>query len=322
MSTVIFVHGISVRKAGYETAFSRIEKNLAAAMARAGLGRIELADCLWGDSLGARLNMEGLSIPDYEVSGGQATAFAADDDHILLWEMLGYDPLYELHGLALRRRQPVPTFNHVKFTAAVRALPDADLSERLSAAGLACDAFTAARDNVLSHRVYQDVLLTSSGRGDCRLPLARAILAVALALADDQPPPLAATDPVVRDSLVSALADAIAPSDMGALGWAQNKLYGLATELSSATIRGGLDLFARALTPVGKWRRGNLTDAAVPLAGDLLLYQAKGQGIRDFIREKIERSSPPVVLLAHSLGGIACVDLLVRQALPEVARSW
>ena len=106
---------------------------------------------------------------------------------------------------------------------------------------------------------------------------------------------------------------------MAAVGWAVNKLYGLAKDLSSATLHAGLGVVGRAVTPLAKWNRGRLTDAAVPAAGDILLYQAKGQPIRDFIRHRVESVKPPVVLLAHSLGGIACVDLLVREELPRVS---
>jgi hypothetical protein len=106
---------------------------------------------------------------------------------------------------------------------------------------------------------------------------------------------------------------------MAAVGWAVNKLYALAKELGSATLHASYGAVVRAVTPLARWNRGKLTDAAVPGAGDILLYQAKGQPIRDFIRRRVECVKPPVVLLAHSLGGIACVDLLVREELPSVA---
>jgi pimeloyl-ACP methyl ester carboxylesterase len=62
--------------------------------------------------------------------------------------------------------------------------------------------------------------------------------------------------------------------------------------------------------------RGAISDAAYPFAGDILLYQGRGDQIRGVIREAIHRAVPPVVLLAHSLGGIASVDLLALEPLP------
>ena len=198
MTTVIFVHGTSVRKAGYEASLAKIEKGLTAAMARAGRGPIAVADCLWGDSLGARLNLEGLSVPDYERSGGHGAEFAAEADRVLLWEMLGYNSLYELYGLALRLRKPVQTFSHAQFITSVKTLPQAELAARLSQTGVAPETFMAARDFIVNHPVLQDVLMTSAGRGECRLPVARAILAEALVRFQEVPPPSAATNPVAR----------------------------------------------------------------------------------------------------------------------------
>jgi pimeloyl-ACP methyl ester carboxylesterase len=55
----------------------------------------------------------------------------------------------------------------------------------------------------------------------------------------------------------------------------------------------------------------------VPAVGDVLLYQSRGESIRRRIRESMPEKGP-VVLLGHSLGGVACVDLLVQAELPQV----
>jgi hypothetical protein len=65
-------------------------------------------------------------------------------------------------------------------------------------------------------------------------------------------------------------------------------------------------------------RRGAISESASATAGDILLYQVRGNGIREFIRERIAVCDTPVVLLAHSLGGIACVDLLISERLPQI----
>jgi hypothetical protein len=70
-------------------------------------------------------------------------------------------------------------------------------------------------------------------------------------------------------------------------------------------------------TALATWRRGSVTDATSPLAGDILLYQCRGATIRQLIRAQIEELTPPIVLLGHSLGGIACVDLLIEADLRE-----
>jgi hypothetical protein len=69
---------------------------------------------------------------------------------------------------------------------------------------------------------------------------------------------------------------------------------------------------ASALTPVIKWKRNDLSGAASPGAGDVLMYQARGERIRDYISNAVKGIDDDVLLLAHSLGGIACFDLLVQ----------
>ncbi|MGH7471395.1 MAG: hypothetical protein ACRENP_25885 [Longimicrobiales bacterium] len=64
-------------------------------------------------------------------------------------------------------------------------------------------------------------------------------------------------------------------------------------------------------------RRGDLMDGASPMVGDILLYQCRGHRIRDFLSRRIREVTPPVVILAHSLGGVAAVDLLVQDDLSE-----
>jgi hypothetical protein len=50
------------------------------------------------------------------------------------------------------------------------------------------------------------------------------------------------------------------------------------------------------------------------MAGDVMLYQSRGGPIRECIRACVADATRPVVLLGHSLGGIACVDLLAAAA--------
>ncbi|WP_327002448.1 hypothetical protein OHA72_46200 [Dactylosporangium sp. NBC_01737] len=78
---------------------------------------------------------------------------------------------------------------------------------------------------------------------------------------------------------------------------------------------------ARAATRLVDRRRGAISDLTNPAAGDILLYQARGEHIRAAIRQAIaDTRADRVTLLAHSLGGIAAVDLLVMEDIPEVDR--
>jgi len=75
---------------------------------------------------------------------------------------------------------------------------------------------------------------------------------------------------------------------------------------------------ARAGTRYVRERRNALNAAAAMPLGDVLLYQTNGAKIRSFILSKIQSCPPPVTIVAHSLGGIACVDLLALQDIPDV----
>ena len=68
---------------------------------------------------------------------------------------------------------------------------------------------------------------------------------------------------------------------------------------------------------VARRRRADLMDGASPRVGDILLYQCRGKRIRDFLAARIREVTPPVVILAHSLGGVAAVDLLVQEDLSD-----
>jgi len=50
--------------------------------------------------------------------------------------------------------------------------------------------------------------------------------------------------------------------------------------------------------------------------GDILRYLAFGELVRRFVAETVLGAGEPVVLVGHSLGGIACLDLLARR--PEL----
>ena len=51
---------------------------------------------------------------------------------------------------------------------------------------------------------------------------------------------------------------------------------------------------------------------------DVALYYHRGETVRQFIRNRIEKSHPPVYLIAQGLAAIPATDLLVIQALPDV----
>ena len=140
--------------------------------------------------------------------------------------------------------------------------------------------------------------------GTLRAALARAFVAEALLRADDDLVGAFPLDGAHRDALVAAIVAELGGSDRG---------------IGSSVGRFGLNVALRlGATRPAERRRSAITEAAAPAVGDVLMYLARGEPIRTFIADTITAVKAPVVLVAHSLGGIASVDLLATRALPQV----
>ena len=303
MTTVVFVHGIGIRHTSYGATFALVKQALL--NQRPDLNVIP---CLWGDSLGTKLNANGASIPLYDTT--RSLEYVKDEDYeMALWEQLYQDSLYELRVLSLRSSG---TFDFIPG----QVNPGDELDERvrnlsvspkfqtqLNEAEIA-EVFDEAFQAVISSVPYYEALQTASETlAEHRDAIARAIIAEAMALCERQEKYAAVlTDAVLRDKIVELLSSELGDSDRAISDQVAKRLFGLAVTM------GAMDHVQR--------RRRAITEAVYPFAGDIVLYQGRGEQIRTFIRKRIEQAEPPVVLLAHSLGGIACVDLLVQEHLP------
>jgi hypothetical protein len=231
------------------------------------------------------------------------------------WDLLYQDPLFELRILAARGERagslPIGTElpGQEMVTAASALRPDGLLAERLAEAGLE-QTFGPARYCVLrSAELQEAATVPSAAQEGLRSALARALVAMAAtwegqADTEKGQEPVVLMDGRLRDDIVERLVEALGGHLRSVGSLFKGLLTGLATRLASRYVQR---------------RRGALTDASYPLAGDVLLYQARGQGIRQFICDRVKAAASPVVLLAHSLGGIACVDLLVLKQLEKVS---
>jgi hypothetical protein len=300
MVTVVFVHGISIRSEDYKLAFNRIQQ----ALSRAIPG-VVMPSCLWGDDLGARLLADGASIPRYRQTRGieQQPETVQEEDR---WEWLAEDALLELRLLALRPAGRPPEFDprggkppSQLLDERIRTFtPSARLTQNFEEAGVPAGALEAGRKRVIEDPVYDQALGTSiDDLGEFRLVWARAVTAASVAARD---PDL--IDAKASSGLATALAGEVGEQPKGLLDdWLNQALVTVGTRM------------------VGS-RRGRYSDVVVPYIGDVLVYQGNGQRIRDRIAQCIEGGGEgnPVVLLGHSLGGIACVDLLAEKAYPAV----
>jgi hypothetical protein len=298
IDSVVFVHGTGVRKASYDKSAAKV---LAALRGKHFGGHFE--PCLWGEKYGARLAKDGRSIPDF---AGVAQAKPDDEAYLALWSLLADDPYFELRQLRSEAARPplVPP----AALAELAALPDrlrglARQPKVIAALGDAAEpAVLAAALDTLAGADALLAALQSAARVDTALRQGAARAAVALLLAPGDDAVWLGAER--RDALVAALVDGLGGVEMGAVtDWVRKRLEGL-----------GKRIVVKAI----ERRRDLLYNGAYPLAGDILLYQARGENIRAHIAERIDACKGKVALIAHSLGGIACVDLLVTQPRPQV----
>lgn len=299
IKTVLFVHGTGVRKASYEFTLARVAKGL-----HAIAPEVRLEPCLWGDTHGAALRMAGASIPDF----APAPAAAPKDDQIVaLWELLARDPLFELRELSASSPAGMAAPSVMRVKAGMAAAL-ADLKEDLSVhalldGGVLSGQWGRAHAIVSKSHALKDAMeATRTAYAPLRIAIARALVAcVQHQLADSNLPVL---DVRVRNKIVDRCITLLGGKEMGGvMDWLEGRLIGLAVNWANAKARR---------------ERDALFSSAAPTAGDVVMYQARGQEIRDFIETRIRECGPDVAVIAHSLGGIACVDLLIKKSLPEV----
>jgi hypothetical protein len=306
--TVVFVHGTGVRADDYRRSFSLVTAGIGSVWPMA---RVE--PCSWGEKVGVTLAHGGRSIPDFS---GQAAPSDAEAASKVLWELLSADPAYEWRELT--GTTPPTGFVDGAAQVAAQAFP-----RRLAALGLLAeaiallpkddDAGTRAARWVSNCQAVADspelmAALKSYKRIDARFRQAAARACVARWQWQHAFASSGMLTASARDTLVQRLFDELGGADAGRVSdWVKDRFKG-------ALLRWATDRARR--------KRDVLYNAAYPVAGDILRYQARGEPIRQEIGARIDAciaaGSDDIVVLAHSLGGIACVDLLVREPRREV----
>lgn len=294
--TIVFVHGTGVRL----SKFQRTLEHARRVASQAGISEA-FVECAWGDPLGVQF--EGRSLPDPP----SRAKLAEEAEDFARWNWLFDDPLFELDKLTIRdpdASKPIPMPGSKpawlilwEKIAAYQPTPELEL---LLARGDLNDAWADAWSTVTHSPITRMAFEASAHElAEASHALARAVIAQLYvdAEASDIPGPNRA----LRQSLFNRLiAD-----------WDQ-QVYGLGAFFAS--------MLKRAVTQVLRHHRESFSDSAVLPIGDILLYQSRGEQVRQFIRDKIDAATPPVTLIAHSLGGIACVDLLLLPDPPVVER--
>jgi hypothetical protein len=292
VTTVLFVHGTGVREEQYEQSFAKVD----AALGK--LAGMSVKRCYWGH-LGSALRAGGASVPEYNTTRSVEDtdgATVTDEEYLVaLWGVLYEDPLCELRILAVRS-------SDASERAPAQLSPGAALAQRgqifeitpelrslLDRGGISQE-FEPARLAVTNATAYSVALAEASfPLGDYRAAVARALIAEAvLRVKRSGDLPSIACDAELRDETEKTLIEALGGRERSIRGWVKEQFCGLVFRLG---------------TPYVERRRGAITDGAYPAAGDILLYQARGKEIRNFIRQQVAEAAGPRVILAHSLGG-------------------
>ncbi|MEV4499185.1 alpha/beta fold hydrolase [Micromonospora arborensis] len=303
MTTLIFVHGTGVREKRYVEQYELIRTQ-----AVVHWGDIDTRPCLWGDKLGVRIDAAAAAVPDYDLAGGSRLPIDGWRDE--RWILLEADPLYELRLIEATYRERdvvvlpgqesgsdrVERYLMLSTTMGMAV----GLAETLEQVRVPRDTFTAGVRAVFDSAAAQHAIHatggTIDGDGELREALARAVVAATLVAADDGEPGAFPLDAIGRDLFTFAVLDELHGSDLG-LG---KRLLQVSGEL----------MLRMGVAGTIERRRGMIMDGVTPFAGDILRYLAHGEAVRRFIAETVRSVPGPVVLLGHSLGGIACLDLL------------
>jgi hypothetical protein len=296
--TIVLVHGTGVRLKDYQSAF-HVAKQCAVF---AGI-TASFAECAWGDPLGVQF--DGKSLPD----SPSRKQLEEQEQDFARWRWLFDDPLFELDKLVIRDTSQIkqsyappgwkPAWKELwDKIAAYEASPELVL---LLERGELKQFWSETWSQIVLLSPIPELAFERSADEppEASNALARALVAQLHVLATSQGHP--GPSRTLRDSLVNRLI----------VDWKQ-QVYAPSGFFAN--------LFKRAATRVLRQHRNDFSDSAALPIGDILLYQARGAEVRKFIRDKITNAAPPVTVVAHSLGGIACVDLLVLPDPPSLAR--
>jgi hypothetical protein len=287
VSTLLFVHGINVRG---EAWFRSLE--LIAQKTAIFLPGIEVKGCQWGDSFGAYLHKNGASIPDFEDTA-QADP-AVEDASRGRWFLLAENPLLELRILPeegfFGEKPGIEIFTFIPPLATNQPILDLLASWKIEKPWPKFIADIAADPE------WKQVIesITASAPAVCE-KLARAITAAYQQRLRLEGYPAPGGEQ--RDKFKDQLVNLVGGPPLGLGDWLLGRL-----------------------TTFGAHRRGKLTDKTTPAIGDVIRYQSRGQEIRNFIQERAQKTSATVIL-AHSLGGVACVDWLASKEYAEGTRE-
>jgi hypothetical protein len=273
---------------------------------------LEVEPCFWGEQHGARMNAGGKSLPVYDaVKAVGEFNLTEGEENVAIWELLYTDPFCELKAFSLTKEKKSVEINFFEKSLDERLDEEFQNKEfpekfqgKLAVLGVT-EIFWEAYKDIINSSTFKTIIKENPNSiNNDRGIVARAIVALIMKKCDvfNLALPIQYDD-IVRDQLVANLTDELGGTAKGLLGSVLKPFAGLAQTVT---------------TTYGVRKRKIISDKVYKIPGDILVYMAHGKQIRQFIQRCIDEATPPVVLLAHSLGGIASFDLLILEHIPQV----
>lgn len=298
--SIVLVHGTGVRMSGYKESLALAERTAQ----RAGI-ETKFVSCAWGNALG--IDFQGLSLPpDADTEKLDQKGMRED---FARWSWLIADPMCEMEKLTIRDpagAEPLPPPGVdpawlVEWNRIAGYQPSEGMLILLERAGLDIHAWRNAWHSVTAADLLAQTAFEHSAHelAEAAQALSRAVVAQMLRGLQDIGEPTPSRG--LRDRMVTQL-----NTDWKVVVLAPTDFF----------IRG----LKRLATGLLKRYRASLTDSIVPFIGDILLYQSRGGKIREFISDTVLNAPKPVTVVAHSLGGIACVDLFAMPGALKIER--
>jgi hypothetical protein len=237
MTTVIFVHGTSVREPDFSETLSQVKAEI-----NKELPDVKVIGCSWGSSLGAKLNANGASIPLYDAAKSEKPEV---DVEIIRWMQLYQDPLHELKLLTLQEEVPEgdTDFGEDNLSAKLDSkvqefTPSDELKIQLREARI-LGIFDEAIKNIVKSDAYTESLkrISEDNITEHRDAIARAIIAQTIEICEtEKPSARIMMDAELRDKIVELLANELYKSDFGIRDWLTRQVGVKLAKLSPGAI--------------------------------------------------------------------------------------
>lgn len=297
--TIYFIHGTGVRDVG-----GTIKQLREQGGKLLGWQPEDVIPIEWGKAVGPQPLDISAALPPPTRDAAIPDA-SVPDDPAALWALLLADPYAELRVLAVGpsmtgAADPNGLIDPTAPLPSTRVLTGLQTltvdSAAAATAGVTTAQVNSAAIEVARNAIVAEAADKASTFGEIAGVVARATVAVVLtATGDENTSASALYDAAARDQLVDAVANALDPDGQrGLIGDFAKRVVG------------------EIATKVAVQKRMDFMGPFSNFIRDVSFYLQRGAALRDFIGAELRQHSGggKVVVLGHSLGGIAAVDLL------------